>query len=511
MNGNSKQLKLGALLSYLQLGINGIISVAYTPIMTRLLGQSEYGLYTLVASIVSYLSLFNLGFTGSYLRFYSRYHQKKDKDAEARLNGMFLIVFLIMALIALVTGFILSEYPRQVFGGNLSAEELVKAKLLMQILVINIAISFPMSVFTSIISAHEQFIFQRMLNIAGAVLNPLLTLPLLIAGYGSVALVAITTIISIINLILNIWYALCKLHTEFSFHRFDFSLLKEITVFSGFIFLNTVIDQINWNVDKYILGRVAGTKEVAVYGIASQLNSVFLSLGTGISGVFAPRVNLIVAEKKEQAPKELSLLMTKVGRLQFMLILYVYIGFVFCGKEFVKWWVGASYADSYYVALLLISPLVIVLPHSLGVEIRRAMNKHQLAAIIMAITAVGNVFISIPFAMRYGAVGSAFGTFLSLAVINLVFIDVYYVWKCHLDIKLLYKNLFQICKSIWFPVIFGIFGVTVQSLKIDIVWILVYSILYFFFVYRYAMNDEEKQLVTGMLKKIKGKKNNDTN
>ena len=42
------QLKAGVVLSYLSMGIGGLISILYTPVMVRLLGQSEYGVYTLV-------------------------------------------------------------------------------------------------------------------------------------------------------------------------------------------------------------------------------------------------------------------------------------------------------------------------------------------------------------------------------------------------------------------------------------------------------------------------------
>ena len=75
------QLKLGVVLSYSAMALNMVVQLIYTPIMIRLLGQSEYGLYTLVGSVVSYLSLFSLGFTGAYLRFYSRYEQNHDADA----------------------------------------------------------------------------------------------------------------------------------------------------------------------------------------------------------------------------------------------------------------------------------------------------------------------------------------------------------------------------------------------------------------------------------------------
>ena len=56
------QLKIGVVLSYITMFIHNIISILYTPIMLRLLGKSEYGLYQLVFSVVSYLGLLSFGF-----------------------------------------------------------------------------------------------------------------------------------------------------------------------------------------------------------------------------------------------------------------------------------------------------------------------------------------------------------------------------------------------------------------------------------------------------------------
>ena len=106
MKQPSDQLKLGAILSYVSTGLNMAVQLLYTPLMIRLLGQSEYGLYTLVGSVVSYLSLFSLGFTGAYLRFYSQRRAKNDEEGIARLNGMFLTVFCVMSLAALVCGMV---------------------------------------------------------------------------------------------------------------------------------------------------------------------------------------------------------------------------------------------------------------------------------------------------------------------------------------------------------------------------------------------------------------------
>lgn len=67
------QRKIGVVLSYLTQTVHMVVNLIYTPIMLRLLGQSEYGLYQLVYSAVSYLSLLSFGFGNSYLRYYSIY------------------------------------------------------------------------------------------------------------------------------------------------------------------------------------------------------------------------------------------------------------------------------------------------------------------------------------------------------------------------------------------------------------------------------------------------------
>lgn len=108
---NNNQLKIGIVLSYISTGINMVIQLLYTPIMIKLLGRSEYGLYTLVGSFVSYLSLFSLGFTGAYLRFYSKKKIKNDVKGIAQLNGLFLLLFILMSLAALICGVILSLFP----------------------------------------------------------------------------------------------------------------------------------------------------------------------------------------------------------------------------------------------------------------------------------------------------------------------------------------------------------------------------------------------------------------
>ena len=90
MSKKTDQLKAGALLSYVQMGLGVIVQLLFTPLMIRALGQNEYGLYNTVSSTISLLSVLSLGFNAGYIRYYTVYKKNNDKDAIYRLNGLFL-------------------------------------------------------------------------------------------------------------------------------------------------------------------------------------------------------------------------------------------------------------------------------------------------------------------------------------------------------------------------------------------------------------------------------------
>ena len=340
----TNQLKVGAALSYISMGLGYIISIIYTPIMLRLLGQSEYGLYNLVASVVSYLGLLSFGFGSAYMRYYSRYKVKNEQENIAKLNGMFLIIFSLIGFIAVLAGAALVFNIDLIFGEKLTGEELATAKILIAIMVFNIAISFPANVFNSHITANEEYVFQKMLQMIKTVVNPFVMLPVLLMGYKSVGMVVVTTALTIIVEVTNAIFCFKKLKIKFIFRHFDFSLMREMTIFSSYLFMNMIIDQINWNVDKFILGRFRGTVAVAVYGLAAQLNTYYLSLSTSISNVFIPRINRMVVLANDN--NELTRLLTRVGRVQFIILSLICSGLIFFGQPFINMWAGANYSEA---------------------------------------------------------------------------------------------------------------------------------------------------------------------
>lgn len=504
---SSTEKQLGVILQYSQMGLSILISFIYTPIMLRILGQAQYGLYNLSNSIISYLSLLSLGFGASYIRFYSRYKKDNDENGIKKLNGLFLIVFMVMGAVALLGGLCLSCNVSLFFNDTYTSEDLRIARVLMIFMSINLALSFPTSIFTSYVTSQEKFIFQKLLNMIKTVVSPFLTLPILLMGYGSIGMVVVTTIITVMVDATNILFCVYKLKMSFDVRKPDFHLLKEIALFSAFIAINNIVDQINWATDKIVLGKVCSSAAVAIYAIGSQINSYYLSFSTAVSNVFVPQVNRIVISDKSAKQKNAQLtdLFTKVGRIQFIVLMLILTGFIFFGKYFIIKWAGDGYENSYYVVLLLIAPVTVPLIQTTGMEIQRAKNMHQFRSYIYLGMALLNIMISIFLAMRWGEIGAAFGTTISLVVANGFIMNWFYHKKIGIDIIYFWKQIGKFIPALIPPIIVGIvLNIKPTTSLIGFaVRMVVYSVVYCLSFYFLGMNDFEKDQIRKILRKLR--------
>ena len=241
---NSNELKLGAILSYVTLFIGNLISIIYTPIMLRLLGQAEYGLFNLSNSVVGYLGLLNFGFGNAIVRYTAKYKALNDETGEANVNGLFLLVYTIIGIAVGVVGVILVFNVDNMFSNSLSIREVNRMKTLIGLMVFNMAISFPFGVFGSIINAYEKYIYLKIIGLIRSILNPFIMLPLLLMGYKSIAMTVMSTVVNIIFIAINVYYCFKVLKIKIKFSNLDFSIFGEIIVYSSYIFLNMIVDKI---------------------------------------------------------------------------------------------------------------------------------------------------------------------------------------------------------------------------------------------------------------------------
>ena len=505
---NSRNRKLGSILSYTQMFLSIIISLSYTPIMIRILGKNEYGLYQTALSTISMLNILSLGFHSGYIRFYSGYRKRNDQEAIFRLNGLYLLVFLGVGVVAFACGIYLSCHGELLFNKGLTREEYALVRKLLMILSVNMAFYFPASVFDTILSAQEKFVFQKVVSIIGTLLSPLVSLPLLLTGFRSLAIVTVSVAISMLTQLLNFYMVGCRMKQKFYFSGFPKGLMKNLIAFTGFIALEVIISQINLNVDKLLLARFRGTAQVAVYSVGMSMYNYFVEFSSSVSFVFTPKIHAVYNQYKQDVRRrneELTGLFINVGRIQFLLLGLVGSGLILWGREFIGFWVGDGYENAYWVALLLTIPASIELIQRLGIEIQRAMNKHSFRSFILTLMAAGNVGMTIVLCRRYGAVGAAFGTAVAMILGNGMIINIYYYKKCGINIPVFWKNIGMQARGLVIPAALGIAlkcYLPVKSVWMLLGQIVLYTLVYAASMWMLGMNGFEKDLVAGMVKKL---------
>ncbi len=503
---NKSQRGNGAILSYITIIVNTLVQLLYTPFLTRMLGQSEYGLYTLVSSVIGYLTILDLGFGNAIIVFTVKFRAQGKYEEEQKMQGMFSVIYLIIALFASVTGVLLSFFSDSFFRNSMTTEELHKARIMLLILTFNVSITFVFSVYTSIITAYEQFIFQKTMSIINAILRPLIMIPLLFMGYKSITMCIVLTGVNIFVLLSNYWFCKTKLNFNWKFRGFDISLFTILINYSFFIFLTIVVDKVNWTVDHFILGILCGTIEISVYSIASQLTQLFLNLSTAISGVFLPKISQMVA--RNEGSDALTSEMIKVGRLQFLIINLIATGMILVGRPFIVWWAGNEYEKSYYVALILILPACLPLIQNLGLSIMQAMNKHKFKAIMTMGMSVFNVIISIILAQKFQAIGAAIGTAIAQIAGNVIIINLYYKNTIKLNIKKFWAEIVNMFLKLLPPAILVLIVILLTHFD-GISSVFIYGFLYVscycFFAYKFAMNTFEKNIIKDIFSKLSQK------
>lgn len=498
------QLKKGAILSYLSMFASILVVLLYTPIMIRLLGQSEYGLYVMIGSLIAYFSVLDLGLGNAIVRYTSRNRAVGDKQIEAKLNGMFLILYLIIGILTIFIGAIIYFYIDDIFTNGLSTSELRKAKIMVIIITINFAFSFPLAIFGSIIQAYERFVIFKLVEIVRILAVPIITLPFLYLGFGSVAMVVIVSVVNIGSLLFNLYYCFKYIKIKFHFGKIDLTLLKEILGYSFFVFLGVIVDQIYWNTDQFILGALVGTVSVAIYAIAMQFINMYKRFSTSISGLFLPRASIMVARKSSN--EEITNEMIKYGRIQYTIMAYILTGFILFGRPFINFWAGTNYDTAYIITLIIMIPLTIPLIQNFGISILYAKNLQKFRSLVLILIAILNIIITIPLVQKYSGIGAAIGTAISLTLGNTVIMNVYYHKRIGINMIRFWKNILVMTIPVLVSLCLGIgmnYIIDFNKFVLIPIGILLYSLIYALLMWYFALNYYEKKLFLSMVSRFK--------
>ena len=497
------QIKAGAILNYVIIGLNTLVGLLYTPFMLRCLGQNEYGLYSLVASVIAYLTILDFGFGNAIIRYTAKFRAEGKAQEQWEMFGMFVIVYSVIGLIALCGGMALYFNVDNLFDHTMSGADLSIAQTMMLLLTVNLAFTFPLSIFGSIISAYENFVFQRVVNIIRILLTTGVMIALLSIGFKAIALVVVQTVFNLLTLLLNYLYAKHKLKIKIVFHKFNFAFLKEIATYSFWIFLNAIMDKIYWGTGQFVLGSISGTIAVAIFSVAILLQQMYMTFSSSISSVLLPKITMMVSHNR--SAKEISELFITTGRIQYLILALILSGFIVFGQSFINLWAGQDYSYAYIITLIFFVSLLIPLIQNTGIVILQARNQMKFRSLLyLGISAVSLVF-QILLTKKYGILGCSIAIGGALILGQGLIMNIYYAKKQSIAIVTFWR---KIIKASIVPVVFNILG-SLYTYNIALAnWlqlglsIFIFVCLYIPVLWLIGMNEYERNLVKVPIVKI---------
>lgn len=503
------QLRIGAVLSYVNMAIGTLIPMLYTPIMLELLGQSEYGLYKLSSSVTSYLSLISFGIGSAVVRYLTKYRTEGDKDGEEGIFGLFNVIFAIISVITIIAGIVIVFILEPIYGNAINnSDQMTEMRILVLILSCTTALSFLCTPYNAVVTSHERFIFLQLINIVSTVLIPIVNIIVLCFGFKSVGIVTSSLILNIIVQLLYVTYVRRSIKLKPNYKNMPFYLVKEILVFSLWIFVANVVGQLYNSTDTLIIGAIPAlaTVGVAVYNIGVTFNNMVQSFSVGILSVLTPKVNSMVFSGKSNS--ELTDLMIRIGRLQCYIVSLVVTGFIVFGRQFIILWVGADNLDAYWVALVTMIPACVPLIQNVALNVIIAQKKHRFRSLMFLGIAIINVAGTIICVNRFGIIGAAVVTGVAY-ILGTGFIMNWYYWKkIGLEIPRFWKSVVHL---FIIPIIMCTVSLIVFKFIMLNSWltllpsIAIYAIAFVLLNWIVVMNDYEKDIIRRPLIKIKNK------
>lgn len=506
MSKGKSQLKIGVILNYINIGLGNLIPIFYTPIMLNLLGQSEYGLYKLSSSVTSYLSLISMGIGAAVTRYLIKAREEEGKESEERVLGLFVVIFQIIAIVAFVVGLVLTFCLPFIYGNALTQEELWRMRILVFLMVCNTALTFSVSPFVALVTSHERFVFNQSMNIMATCVVPIVNIIVLFLGFMSIGMAVSALAVNLIIQIAYLLYVRKGMKMRSRFKGMPTHLLKEILIFSFWIFVANVVTQLYNATDTVMIGAVPalGTNAVAVYNIGGVFNGIVFSLAVGMSSLLTPKTNKMVFTGATNT--ELTDLCIRVGRIQSYIITLVISGFIAFGQPFLYYYAGAEYGDSYWVAILMMIPNMIPLVQSVCLAIIVAQNKHRFRSLVYLGIAVANV-VGTWFLMQtsLGIIGAALVTGVALVIGQGFIMNWYYSKKTGLEIGRFWKELL---KTIIIPIVLCAVTLVISrfvdfySIPLLLSGIIIYTLVFALLNWFVVMNSYEKELIAKPVTKV---------
>lgn len=488
----------GAIISYIAIFLNIAISFLYTPWMLRQIGVSDYGLYSLILSFMSYFTI-DFGLSSAIARFIAKYRAEGDDKKVENIIGLSLKIFCVIDVVIFLCLFVCYFFIADIFKG-LTLEEISKLKVLYIISGTFSILSFGLKPLDGVLVAYEYFVPAKVMDMVYKVGSVLFVVVALLLGGDIYILVLINGGLSFITQLLKFLYWHRKTNLFPNIEYYENNERKELFSYSFWSFMMGMAMRFRISFIPTILGIFSNSGQIAVFSLGITIEAMMWTISSALNGLFLPKVSKLYHHNNKE---EIMNLMINVGRIQLFLFMAIYSVFFIFGSNFILLWVGDYYREAYYVVLFLTFAHIIGNTTHVAIDLVYASNKIKIIACVTFICSLFSIIISCYVAGQFGAIGCAICSGIAILFTQLIYLLIFAV-RLNLDIRSFLYN----CHLKIFPIIliitllchFVIKNIDTCNYIILFGLISLYLSLYIFVCYYILFNDYEKTLLRSILK-----------
>ncbi|WP_291256426.1 oligosaccharide flippase family protein [Fusobacterium sp.] len=369
-----------------------------TLIIVKKLTNYEYGVYTLILTILGMLVIFGFSWTSSSLMYFG----VEEKLKYGSLNRTFWSRNIILVISYSIIVILFIYFQNKI--NNYLTEKVS----------IYIFIWMTIRIFTDYLSSYFLAIEKREISILVTLTTKIVTLFLLFIINMTLKKMLIFSIVAELSGL--IW--LLKINKkDFGKFIFDQKIFKQVLSF-GFwqLFGFSGLYLINFG-DNLVIKHYLGVEKVGIYNISYQLFMGMAAFSYLFSNYFAPQVVKAIKEKN------IDILNSIFKKDRFILVgilIIPHVIVIFLAKKIIISFYGVSYVGA-------IIPLIILTIESLlkyftvfNILIYNCFKKYSFLQIINIIQASLNIGFDILFVPKFGIVGAAYATILSFLIVSII-------------------------------------------------------------------------------------------
>lgn len=275
---------------YVRIGITMFVALWTTRIVLNILGEDNYGIYSLVAGVVSMLGFLNASLSSATQRFINIAEGKNDLEEKRKVFNNSLTLHSLLALLLIVLLILIGIFSFK-YLLEIPSNSLYAAKCVYACMICTTAFSVMNVPYESVINAHENMGFYALVGIFEAIMKVAIAFIIMYANTDKLILYGLLmTFTPLITLfILRIYchrhYDECAIHP---LHYYNKNTIRSLSGFAGWNFLNTasgVLTQSGFNIT---INHFFGVALNAAQGITHQVGSALMSLSSNAEKALNP-------------------------------------------------------------------------------------------------------------------------------------------------------------------------------------------------------------------------------